>query len=202
MNKKRKKEKQLAKSLIKLETKKEFVIDLLGELQIKVPEDATFDDILALGYEAYGQKYNARKRTLAGYHACFAALLNKAGLGKAYRDARLRKAKGKAQRKPTRFADLLEPKKKPDGKVAPDRAQKFYRSYEWRKLRYQILQRDGARCALCGVTPNEGAVMNVDHIKPVRKYWTLRLDPENLQVLCNQCNHGKGNWDETDWRDE
>lgn len=40
----------------------------------------------------------------------------------------------------------------------------------------------------------------VDHIKPISKHWHLRLDPDNLQVLCNDCNKGKGAWDETDYR--
>ena len=44
--------------------------------------------------------------------------------------------------------------------------------------------------------------MNVDHIKPRKKYPELALDKSNLQVLCEECNHGKGNWDETDWRPE
>ncbi len=43
--------------------------------------------------------------------------------------------------------------------------------------------------------------MHVDHIKPRRKYPELALSRSNLQVLCNLCNHGKGNWDETDWRE-
>lgn len=43
-------------------------------------------------------------------------------------------------------------------------------------------------------------IINVDHIKPVRKYWHLRLDFDNLQVLCSTCNKAKGNWDETDFR--
>lgn len=30
----------------------------------------------------------------------------------------------------------------------------------------------------------------------------LALSLENLQVLCAECNHGKGNWDMTDWRTE
>lgn len=28
----------------------------------------------------------------------------------------------------------------------------------------------------------------------------LALSMDNLQVLCGDCNHGKGNWDVTDWR--
>lgn len=42
--------------------------------------------------------------------------------------------------------------------------------------------------------------MNVDHIKPRKTHPHLALDPSNLQVLCDVCNHGKGNWDKTDWR--
>lgn len=77
------------------------------------------------------------------------------------------------------------------------RIKQFYLSYEWRRLRYFVLKNYGRVCMLCGTT--EGA-MHGDHIKPLRKYWELRLDPENIQILCEVCNHGKGNWDETDWR--
>lgn len=76
----------------------------------------------------------------------------------------------------------------------------FLLSYEWRKVRMVALVRDGARCACCGATPRDGAQMNVDHIKPRRLFPDLALDPNNLQVLCHECNHGKGNWDSTDWR--
>lgn len=76
----------------------------------------------------------------------------------------------------------------------------FLETYAWRKLRMQILVRYGSRCMCCGATPQTGAVMNVDHIKPRLTHPELALDSENLQILCGECNHGKGNWDTTDWR--
>lgn len=76
----------------------------------------------------------------------------------------------------------------------------FLETYEWRKLRMEALKKYGPKCQCCGATPATGAVMNVDHIKP-RKLWpSLALDINNLQILCHECNHGKGNWDQTDWR--
>lgn len=76
----------------------------------------------------------------------------------------------------------------------------FLSTYEWRKVRMQALKKYGPRCQCCGATPADGAVMNVDHIKPRKLRPDLALDVANLQVLCHECNHGKGNWDQTDWR--
>lgn len=76
----------------------------------------------------------------------------------------------------------------------------FYSSPQWRALRMKVLVRWGARCQCCGVTPNDGAVMHVDHIKPRARHPELALDEENMQVLCEDCNMGKGAWDMTDWR--
>jgi hypothetical protein len=77
----------------------------------------------------------------------------------------------------------------------------FLMSFEWRKLRLIALKACGARCQCCGASPKKnGVVLNVDHIKSRKKYPELALVLENLQVLCEPCNHGKGNWDETDWR--
>lgn len=77
----------------------------------------------------------------------------------------------------------------------------FLASYEWRKLRMKVLEKFGARCQCCGRSRADGISIHVDHIKPRRKYPELALEFDNLQVLCNECNHGKGNWSETDWRD-
>jgi 5-methylcytosine-specific restriction endonuclease McrA len=74
----------------------------------------------------------------------------------------------------------------------------FYHSEEWKKARYRQLARS-SRCAACGASAKDGAKLNVDHIKPLHKYWDLRLSPKNLQTLCASCNWGKGHT-EKDWR--
>lgn len=76
----------------------------------------------------------------------------------------------------------------------------FLLSREWAVVRMVALERDGGRCACCGRTAADGIVINVDHIKPRRKYPEHALTVSNLQVLCNECNHGKGNRFQTDWR--
>jgi 5-methylcytosine-specific restriction endonuclease McrA len=82
----------------------------------------------------------------------------------------------------------------------PPPQENFLESYEWRKLRMQAIKKYGRRCQCCGATPDDGVKMHVDHIKPRKKYPELALELSNLQILCEVCNHGKGNWDETDWR--
>ena len=54
--------------------------------------------------------------------------------------------------------------------------------------------------AACGRTRRDGIIINVDHIKPRKTHPHLALEPSNLQVLCNECNLGKGNKFKTDWR--
>lgn len=78
----------------------------------------------------------------------------------------------------------------------------FLFSYEWRRVRMLALKKYGPKCQCCGATPQTGGVMNVDHIKPRKLFPHLALDVDNLQILCHECNHGKGNWDQTDWRQE
>ena len=76
----------------------------------------------------------------------------------------------------------------------------FLTTYEWRKVRMEALVKYGPRCMCCGATPATGAVMNVDHIKPRKLFPELALELSNLQILCHECNHGKGNWNQSDWR--
>lgn len=64
------------------------------------------------------------------------------------------------------------------------------RNINWR-LRAMVLMKDGARCKLCGATPQDGAKLHVDHIVP----WANGGETvfENLQILCEKCNIGKSN---------
>lgn len=81
-------------------------------------------------------------------------------------------------------------------KPKPKKRQPFFFTREWNELRYRALVRSGGRCECCGA----GKTLHVDHIKPRSKYPELALELANLQVLCGNCNLGKGAWDETDWR--
>jgi 5-methylcytosine-specific restriction endonuclease McrA len=83
------------------------------------------------------------------------------------------------------------------GAPKPASGPTFYESQEWRVLRYKALKLHGAKCQLCGCSDGQ---MQVDHIKPRSKYPELELRLDNLQVLCRDCNLGKGAWDESDWR--
>lgn len=77
--------------------------------------------------------------------------------------------------------EFTEPSDKGSAKRTP-------RNINWR-LRALVLMRDGARCQLCGATPQSGARLHVDHIKPWSKGGETVI--ENLQILCEPCNIGK-----------
>lgn len=81
--------------------------------------------------------------------------------------------------------------------------QAFYASSEWRRLRYRVIVAQKGECQACGRSRKNGGIMiHVDHIKPISKFPHLKLVQSNLQLLCEDCNMGKGAWDETDWRDD
>lgn len=77
----------------------------------------------------------------------------------------------------------------------------FYTSDEWRQLRVRVLEKFACKCMMCGRSPKDhGIVVHVDHIKPRSKFPKLSLEISNLQLLCEDCNIGKGNKYQTDWR--
>ena len=65
-------------------------------------------------------------------------------------------------------------------------------------MRWQVFQRDGWKCVACGRTSHDGAILHVDHIVPRSKGGPDTL--ENFQTLCETCNIGKSNRDDTDLR--
>jgi len=78
----------------------------------------------------------------------------------------------------------------------------FYSTWEWKKIRYETMKRFEHRCQCCGWQPSDTPYgrLVVDHIKPRSKHPELALDINNLQVLCNDCNMGKSNIYEDDFR--
>lgn len=72
----------------------------------------------------------------------------------------------------------------------------FYKTKKWLSLRYKVIERYGRECMSCGSSEN----IQVDHIKPRSKYPDLELDFDNMQILCSDCNMGKSNKSEKDWR--
>jgi 5-methylcytosine-specific restriction endonuclease McrA len=73
----------------------------------------------------------------------------------------------------------------------------FYMTKEWRQVRYSVFVKYGKICMCCGT---KDGYLHVDHIKPRSKFPELELEISNLQVLCEACNVGKSNLDQTDWR--
>jgi uncharacterized protein (TIGR02646 family) len=65
------------------------------------------------------------------------------------------------------------------------RADPFYTSTEWKRLRAAILKRDGYRCVVCKCDVSGKGQARVDHIKPRKTHPELALDPSNLRTLCS-----------------
>lgn len=92
------------------------------------------------------------------------------------------------------------PQTPPKTTITEDAIKNFYVSWEWKRLSYDIKLERGRKCECCGAKAPDVRIIT-DHIKPLRKYWSLRLVRSNLQVLCDDCNMGKGSRDETDFRE-
>ena len=60
-------------------------------------------------------------------------------------------------------------------------------------LRYRVLSRDRFKCVKCGNSPSTdmNCKLHIDHIIPFSKGGLTTFD--NLQILCSNCNLGKGN---------
>lgn len=125
------------------------------------------------------------------------------GMAADRRAAQFKITGGKLGRKKKKRRKTRQPNsstvKQPVTETQWDGKKDFFKSLQWRQLRYLALRNSG-RCNCCGATAKDGIVLHVDHIKPISKFADLRLSLDNVQVLCEDCNVGKGSWDETDWR--
>lgn len=63
-------------------------------------------------------------------------------------------------------------------------------------MRWQVFQRDNWRCVACGKNADDHIWLEVDHILPRSKGGKNEIS--NYQTLCNVCNGGKSNKDDTD----
>lgn len=115
-----------------------------------------------------------------------------------------REGRARAKQKLHAAKKTAAPKKKAKKKARPPTRRKkldpFFSTVAWKMIRYDVLKRDGGRCQLCGMSSHDGIILNVDHIKPRRKFPALALSIDNLQTLCSSCNWGKLERDQTDWR--
>lgn len=68
----------------------------------------------------------------------------------------------------------------------------FYLTREWKNVRWDALERSDKHCQVCGRGKEHGVILHVDHILPRSKFPLLELNIDNLQVLCEDCNIGKG----------
>lgn len=72
------------------------------------------------------------------------------------------------------------------GKMGVSRAQ-------WKTLRWNVIQRDGFRCAVCGEFLALNGELTVDHIIPISEGGATTLT--NLQILCEKHHNKKTNND-------
>lgn len=69
----------------------------------------------------------------------------------------------------------------------------LFDSFIWKTVRAALLRDANFTCQYCGQRAPH-VQLQVDHIVPITKDWSRRLDILNLQVLCAQCNSGKSNF--------
>lgn len=96
---------------------------------------------------------------------------------------------------------------------ADKKADPFYTSRRWRRVRDMAKQRDAMMCQRCKANGTIKIIGNkprdyaVDHIKP-RKLWEeLELTLDNLQTLCRRCHDTKTReemniYTREDWRNK
>jgi 5-methylcytosine-specific restriction endonuclease McrA len=79
--------------------------------------------------------------------------------------------------------------------VSKRQANAFYKTVEWKTLSAELRKTAGPVCIMCNRDFKKyGLAKNADHINPLMYFWDLRLDPENIQIICGECNKAKGSY--------
>lgn len=68
-------------------------------------------------------------------------------------------------------------------------ARAFYRSAAWQRMRRLILERDHGLCQECLRHGRYTPATAVHHKQELLERWDLRLDPDNLESLCDECHN-------------
>ncbi|EAG8700728.1 HNH endonuclease [Listeria monocytogenes] len=79
-----------------------------------------------------------------------------------------------------------EHKRKPKRKNYPSKNKSFYKTQAWEDLRIDVYIRDAGRCRNCGKVVF-GRDAQVHHIIPIWKNPELKLDIENVILVCAEC---------------
>jgi 5-methylcytosine-specific restriction endonuclease McrA len=77
----------------------------------------------------------------------------------------------------------------------------FYTSKAWRALRKFKIEEYGGFCQRCIIKFGRIVSTNIEahHIKPRSKFSKLELEPDNIVILCKNCNLELGNSGTVDW---
>ena len=65
---------------------------------------------------------------------------------------------------------------------------RFYGTWEWKRFRGDVLKERGSVCYNCGCTYGP---IELDHIIPLADRPDLKLDRDNVMVLCGTCHRHK-----------
>lgn len=101
-----------------------------------------------------------------------------------------RKQRAKKNRTARRIKAVLE--RGQDIRYRHGMGSEFYLTREWRGLRWKVLIASDGKCSMCGRGKLDGVRLHVDHKVPRSLAPHMELQRDNLQVLCNDCNLGKG----------
>ena len=131
---KTKKQRSLEKTLRKLERKRVVILNWLiarGETEKSVSV-LSFEDVLKLAYEKLGMDWQDKAHYSApALHSYYNVVLT--ALGKEGEPRRIARREHQAAKS-----------------VRPQSIREFYDSYQWRKARYDVLQKNDGKCELCG----------------------------------------------------